>query len=144
MSWLNKEKVVVPVDFSEFSLSAVGIARDFVEHNRNLHVIHVVREINPRLMSGGMGKEYVDERFNIAQRELESSITNEYPGINVQVKEGEPGEEIADFAASIDADLIVLTSHGRRGIRKYMLGCVAERVLRLATCSVLVVKPHLE
>ena len=145
MSWLKKNNVVVPVDFSEFSYSAINIAADFVDSNSNIHIIHVVRETNPRSLSRGLGrkyKEYIDERQKIAQDELKSNIPNDFPGINIHVKEGEPGAGIANFASRINADLIVIPSYGRKGFKKHMLGSVAERVLRLAPCSVLVIKPH--
>lgn len=142
MSWLKKEKVVVPIDFSVFSFSAINIAQNFVDHNRNIHVIHVIREINPRLLDGGISKEYIDKRQDITESELKSSVVNEFPGINIRVEEGEPGEGIAEFAAKINAELIVIPSSGRKGIKEHMLGSVAERVLRLASCSVLVIKPQ--
>lgn len=147
MSWLKKDKVVVPVDFSVFSYSAINIARNFVDDNSNIHVIHVIREINPRLLSSGLGKEYkehVDKRHEITKKELKENIVSEYPGINIHVEEGEPGEGITDFASKVHADLIVIPSYGRKGIKEHMLGSVAERVLRLAPCSVLVIKPHVE
>lgn len=145
MSWLKKNNVVVPVDFSEFSYSAINIAADFVDSNSNIHVIHVVREMNPRSLSRGLGekyKEYIDERQKITQDEIKSNVTDNFPGINIHVKEGEPGEGIANFASRINADLVVIPSYGRKGVKDHMLGSVAERVLRLAPCSVLVIKPH--
>lgn len=145
MSWLKKDNVVVPVDFSEFSYSAINIAAEFVDSNSNIHIIHVVREMNPRSLSRGLGKkykEYIDERQKITQDELKADVTDKFPGINIHVKEGEPGEGIANFASRINADLIVIPSHGRKGVKEHMLGSVAERVLRLAPCSVLVIKPH--
>ena len=144
MNWLIKEKVVVPVDLSEFSYSALGIAKNFVVHNSNLYVIHVVRELNPNLTEGFLGKECTDERPEVCRQNLRDRLINEYPGINIRVEIGDPGEAIAHFAASIRADLIVMTSHGRRGVKEHVLGSVAERVLRLAQCSVLTIKPQAE
>lgn len=144
MSWLIKDKVVVPVDLSEFSCSAVGVAKNFVRHNSNLYVIHVVREMNPYLTGGQLGKECTDERPEVCRQSLTERLINEYPGIQIHVETGEPGETIAHYAASIRADLIVLTSHGRRGMKEHLLGSVAERVLRMATCPVLTIKSHAE
>ena len=144
MNWLIKEKVVVPVDLSEFSYSALEIAKNFVRHNSNLYVIHVVRELNPNLTEGLLGKECADERPEVCRQSLTQRLINEYPGIQIHVETGEPGETIAHYANSIRADLIVLTSHGRRGVKEHLLGSVAERVLRMATCSILTIKPHAE
>jgi nucleotide-binding universal stress UspA family protein len=52
-----------------------------------------------------------------------------------------PSEEIARLAGEIDADLVVLGTHGRRGLTRLLLGSVAEGVVRLAPCPVLVVRP---
>jgi nucleotide-binding universal stress UspA family protein len=53
--------------------------------------------------------------------------------------EGIPGDEIVDYATKIGADLIVMGTHGRGGLRRVLLGSVAEKVLRAACCPVLVV-----
>ncbi|MEF8823683.1 MAG: universal stress protein [Desulfohalobiaceae bacterium] len=145
MTWLKKDNVVVPVDFSEFSYSAINIATKFVDTNSNIHIIHVVRETNPRTLSKGLGekyKEYIDERQKVTESEIKSEIATEFPGINIHVKEGEPGEGIANFASKVNAELIIIPSYGRKGFKEHMLGSVAERVIRLAPCSVLVIKPH--
>lgn len=144
MNWMNKDKVVVPVDLSEFSFSAVSIARNFVFDNTHIYVIHVVRELNPNVTEGFLGKDCPDKRPEICKQTLQERLVNEYPGINTHVEIGEPGEAIAHYATSIRAELIVMTSHGRRGMKEHFIGSVAERVLRLARCSVLTLKPRAE
>jgi len=52
-----------------------------------------------------------------------------------------PSEEIAQLAADVEADLVVVGTHGRRGLTRMMLGSVAEATVRLAPCPVLVVRP---
>jgi nucleotide-binding universal stress UspA family protein len=63
------------------------------------------------------------------------------PGVECQTKtvEGNPGDEIVDYAAKIGADLIVMGSHGHSGVRRLLLGSVAEKVLHRTPCPVLVV-----
>ena len=56
------------------------------------------------------------------------------------VREGDPGLMIADYAADVQADLIVMPSHGYHGVKRLLLGSVAERVLRHANCPVLVLR----
>ena len=65
-----------------------------------------------------------------------------YPSITVEtrVELGMPPERIAELATEEHADQIVVGSHGRRGFERFLLGSVAERIVRLAPCSVLVVK----
>ena len=50
------------------------------------------------------------------------------------------GEAIAEYAEKVKADLVIVGSHGRTGLRRILLGSVAERVVRLAPCAVLVVR----
>ena len=58
---------------------------------------------------------------------------------------GDPGSEIVRYAAEVDAGLIVISSHGHSGLKRFFLGSVAERVTRMASCPVLVVRePHPE
>ncbi|MBP7516839.1 MAG: universal stress protein [Desulfobulbus sp.] len=59
-----------------------------------------------------------------------------------EVLEGDPADRVVAFAAEQQADLIVLGTHGSRGIEKILLGSVAERVLKRAACPVLVVNPY--
>ena len=54
---------------------------------------------------------------------------------------GDPGVEVLQLAKRLRADLIVMATHGRKGLRHLVLGSVAERVVREAPCPVLTVKP---
>jgi nucleotide-binding universal stress UspA family protein len=67
----------------------------------------------------------------------------EQEGLTVSrfLRVGVPHEEIAALAQEEKSDLIVMTTHGRRGISHLLLGSVAERVIRTAPCPVLVVRP---
>ena len=61
-------------------------------------------------------------------------------GVKTIIREGDPGLLIADYAAEVHADLIVMPSHGYHGVKRLLLGSVAERVLRHANCPVLVLR----
>ena len=61
-----------------------------------------------------------------------------YADLNIEVCVGGPGHEIVAFAERLPADLIVMPSHGRTGIQRILIGSVAERVVRLAPCPVLI------
>jgi nucleotide-binding universal stress UspA family protein len=58
----------------------------------------------------------------------------------VEVRIGDPGAEIVKVATELKAGLIVMPSHGRTGLKHLLLGSVAERVVRTATCPVLVLR----
>ncbi len=56
------------------------------------------------------------------------------------IRFGDPGHEIARYAEQISAGLIVVSSHGTSGLERLLIGSVADRVVRLARCAVLVLK----
>jgi Universal stress protein family len=56
-------------------------------------------------------------------------------------RRGSPAQNVAQLAADLDADLVIVGSHGHRGIERFFLGSVAERISRLAHCPVMIVRP---
>lgn len=62
------------------------------------------------------------------------------PRTEVHTDQGDPAEKIVELAAKLDADGIIVSSHGRTGIRRLIIGSVAEKVVRLAGCSVIVAR----
>ena len=81
------------------------------------------------------------KRREHASSELQSRLSSPaYEGLALRVEFGEPGYRIAEVAKELGIGLIVIPSHGRLGISRVFLGSVAERVLRRATCPVLVLR----
>ncbi len=141
MHWLPKQSVVVPVDFSDPSLAAVDTALEMVEFPSHLHVIHVL----PVLTAGEPGIMWdtlSDETRNQhAEAQLRDRLSDaKYRGVQSSSIVGDPGHKIAEHAEALSADLIVLPSHGRTGLKRLLIGSVAERVVRLAHCPVLVLR----
>jgi nucleotide-binding universal stress UspA family protein len=141
MSWFPKKCVVVPYDFSERSGQAIEIARDLVADLTHLHVIHVLPTIT--VSDPGMVWHVVnnDARKRDAERAFrEGFAASPFHKSDFHVFFGDPGNEIAAFAERLKADLIVMPSHGRSGLTRLLIGSVAERVLRLAHCPVLILR----
>lgn len=141
MSWLPKNTVIVPVDFSAGSLAALDSALELVADASHLHAVHVLPVLDPA--EPGVIWNTVDDhsRAHHAEQALREKLTNaKWKNLHVKITFGDPGHEIADFAQELSADLIVLPSHGRTGIGRILMGSVAERVVRLAHCPVLVLK----
>ena len=63
-----------------------------------------------------------------------------FDGVHIAITFGDAGQEVAEFAQSVKAGLIVMPSHGRTGLKHLLIGSVAERVVRLAHCPVLVLR----
>ena len=141
MSWTPKEKIVVPVDFSDESFAAVDEALEMVPDASHLYVIHVLTPLSAN--DPAVRWDVIDEGVAVerAKENLEERLVDpRYRGHHVAIVFGNPGAEIAEYAEEIGADLIVLPSHGRTGLRRLLIGSVAERVVRLAHCPVLVLR----
>ena len=141
MNWLPRKNVVIPVDFSDDSFASLETAREMAEEPSSLHVIHVLP--NLEATEPGVIWQTIDDasrRQHAKDALIEELQKRQWDGMNVEVLIGDPGHEIADYAEKIDAGLVVVASHGRGGIRHLLLGSVAERVVRLAHCPVLVLK----
>ncbi len=140
MSWTIKKAILVPYDFSEHSHAAVDKALELTDDKTLVHVVHV---LPPPLVPGSFPIEDVDDeaRINYAQKLMAGEFQDSsYAGVVREVLVGDPGTVCAERAEALQADLIVLPSHGRSGISRLLLGSVTERIVRLATRPVLVLK----
>lgn len=123
-------KVLYPTDFSSYSNQAYFHAVALAEnHGAELTILYVYNDT---------GKE---EDRAYWQDQLEQ-IRPVDPGIAVRhvFLQGDAATQIVRFARDSGMDLIVMGTHGRTGLERLLVGSVAEKVMRDATCSVLVVK----
>ncbi len=144
MNYFANKSIVVPFDFSETSESAVKTALEIADASSPLHLIHVI-DPTPVLISVDpampVPPAYDEDRQREAREKLQQLFSEgERSRFQVAVQLGDPGSEIVSFANSVQAGLIVMPSHGRTGISRLLIGSVAERVLRLASCPVLVLR----
>ena len=138
--------ILFPTDFSppsEYAFKlACSLARD---HQARLVIVHVA----PPLLAYGelvppMPVENCTERIWESFRKLQESepVLRELT-VETELTEGDPVDEILRVAKESESDLIVMGTHGRTGLKRVLLGSVAELVLRQAPCPVLTVKaPH--
>ena len=141
MSGFQAKTIVAPVDFSNESLAALGVALDIAGSPSDVHVVHVIPQLN--VAEAGVIWLEIDEstRTQHAAEALRKALSDEkYEQVQIEVEVGDPGHRVADFARRIGADLIVMPSHGRTGLSHMLIGSVAERVVRLSHCPVLVLK----
>ena len=136
------KRILVPVDFDQSSLKALEIAAKIAQQNDGtafiLHIIPVDMDVS------GM-PQYVDliKRQESLDREKLTPIAKEHLAqVKYEILDemGQPAEVIAEVAARQSADLIVMVTHGRRGLARLVEGSVAEKVLRIAPCPVLAVR----
>ena len=141
MAWIPKTCVVVPFDFSSQAALSLETAREMVDDLSHLHVIHVLPKV-PVAEPGVIWTE-IDNEARIRHAEMafrEGFAASPFCKADFHVRLGDPGGEIVNFAERLGADLIVMPSHGRNGIPRLLIGSVAERVVRLAHCPVLVLR----
>ncbi len=137
-------KILVAIDLSEEAKqvleTAVGIRQD---HNAELLVVHIVEPAS--IAYGGVYMIELNksqDELNTAAKERLTAYANEYnvEANNQIVAVGHPHAEIHRLAEKHDIDLVVIGSHGRRGVQRFILGSTANGVLQGATCDVLAVR----
>lgn len=141
MRHLDFNKILVPVDFSHASFAAIDAALELVKSPSHLTVLHVL----PILTEFEIGFDILPdnelERRKLASNELRKRLrSRKYSGLDIRAVVGDPVQQIVNIAEKEGTTLIVMPSHGRTGFSRFMLGSVAERVLRLAHCPVLILK----
>lgn len=132
---IRVKKVLYPTDFSSYSNQAYFHALGLAEtYGAGLTVVYVYTP-------GSEGPDGVgaDRRYWKTQLEQIRPANPKIPVSHVML-EGDPAGEIVRYAADAGADVIVIGTHGRTGVDRLMMGSVAEKVMRDAPCSVLVVK----
>ncbi|MDL1972876.1 MAG: universal stress protein [Deltaproteobacteria bacterium] len=136
------QRILVATDGSSSANEALEQGIKLVKENQGLLMIVYVVPTH----IGGIG--FFRDNFKKVFREEGEKILNqakgmaEREGIHVRtyIEEGHPFEKIVELAKDTNTELIIMGSHGRTGLKKVLLGSVAERVIKNAPCPVLVVK----
>jgi nucleotide-binding universal stress UspA family protein len=141
--------ILAPTDFSEYSkqavVSALELARKF---GAKLTILHVV-ELPPYPVEGyvppAVNATFLDDLERQATQDLAQLVPEAESG-NVEVVRlvavGSPYRKIIDTAEAEQVDLIVMATAGRSGFSRLIMGSIAERVVRAATCPVLTIRPR--
>lgn len=144
MITIRKKKVLVPTDFSAQADQAILDTLDMVDSPGDISVLHVAPPMasypvaDPAIVWESITEEARAKRIGESfHQHIKDSRAED---IHFSVVFGSPGEEIADYAEQHGADMIVMPSHGRSGLKRLLLGSVTERVVRSAHCPVLVLR----
>jgi nucleotide-binding universal stress UspA family protein len=135
---ITVQKILYPTDFSSYSTQAYFHAIALAEkYHASLTILYVYTggsEVVQTPEGRRPGRDYWREQLE--------QIRPTDPRIPVHhvLLEGHPATEIVRFAQDATIDLIVMGTHGRTGLERLLMGSVAEKVMREAPCSVLVVK----
>ena len=139
--FLSGKTLVLPFDFSDAAVAAVDEAIRMSDENTRICMLHVLVPMHVLAIEPGIVVDLGTDsrRIEGAVRAMREQVKVDRP-IEMAARIGDPGSEIVAHAKEINADLIVMPSHGRSGIKRLLLGSVAERVVRLAECPVMVLR----
>jgi nucleotide-binding universal stress UspA family protein len=135
-------RILAPVEFDETAHAVLDAAmRIAAENGGTIFLMHVV----PLVVAPTGMPNYVDiykDQEKIARQKLESMVERQRSEVKCELmtRIGDPAHEILAMKRQTASDLIVLATPGRKGVRRMLLGSVADAVLRDATCPVLTVQ----
>jgi universal stress protein A len=134
------KRILCPVDFDSNSLEALRVARELaIREQGTIQVLHVTQPIDPTVTSapsiGQRSQEHV-------WRELRQIADKELTGVDHEVilRTGQPAKEILKAENEVEAELVVMATHGRTGMSHLVLGSVTEKVVRESSCAVLTIR----
>lgn len=144
------DDIVIPTDGSDVSTNAIGEALTLAELAGG--TIHAVYVLDPSVVTGGpledltidTGLEAVLEELEHegeqALDELRRAAETEGVEVTAAVREGTPSVQIVEYAEAVDADVVVMGTHGRKGVSRALLGSTAEHVIRNADMPVMTIR----
>jgi nucleotide-binding universal stress UspA family protein len=139
------KKVLVPVDFSENSQKILEAAGYFSGMCKaELHVVFIVQSFDdysgffvPHMPVA----KFEEEMVQAAEQKMEKFLAG-HKSVKAKVLVGDVAEEIIRHAEESGMDLIIMGTHGYKGLEKVMFGSVAEKVVRSSPCPVLTINPY--
>jgi nucleotide-binding universal stress UspA family protein len=134
------KRILLPTDLSPVSLGALDCAIDLAQPNQaEILIIFVIEPIQysfPPLLVKEQQKEAAEKLARVAAK-----VIKRYPNCRTEVHFGVAYQVIVGLARKVKADMIVMSTHGRSALHDLLIGSVAERVVRNATCPVVMVPP---
>lgn len=142
-------RVLVPTDFSDHATPAVRYAAELADKfGAELILLHVVPDTVLALPDAVMPMPVMTPDLNALTEAGRTGLTNVVAALKLEsrnprleVRLGSPEREIVAAATDLGVDLVCVTTHGRDGLARVLLGSVAEAVVRHAPCPVLTVRP---
>jgi len=138
---LNIKTILCPTDFSDAADAAFHLACSLArDHGSRIELLHVVTPVTVAYTEGVMLPPTEDIKDELWAKLDTIKPTDVAIDVGRHMVEGEPATEILRLARETNSDMIVMGTHGRRGLTRLLMGSVAEEVVRKAACPVLSVK----
>jgi universal stress protein A len=132
------KRILVPLDFSDCSTKALEYALPFAKQfGAELKLLHVTEVYTPGPELGFVETEDLQAKANLDRicSTVKGSVACSW-----SMRTGAPAGEIVEAARELGIDLIIISTHGRKGLTRMFLGSTTETVVRHAPCPVLVVR----
>ena len=143
------EKILFPIDFSDVSPVIVPWVLNMAEKFASeIHLLFVARGLayySSVYVSYVSIEGFEQEVVKGSETTMEEFISKhfaDYGNCKGKVIIGDPAEEILNYAENEDIDIIIIPTHGRKGIEKILFGSVARRVIKMSPVPVLSINPH--
>jgi len=148
--------VLTPIDFSEnagkIARAAAYVAGTFKAELHFVFVVQNFEDYSGFFVPPVSMPNLEEELFESAQARMETFMKENgemlegygLAGVKSKVLAGDVGEEILGYAAGIKSNLIVMGTHGYKGLERIMFGSVADKVVKTACCPVLTINPYRE
>lgn len=137
-------RILVPTDFGEPSEQALHIALEMARGSgAELVLLHTCEIPTYAYVGIASSVDLLSPLAELAGQKLDEllkSLRTEFPGARSMLKVGVPWEQILAAISEVGADLVVMGTHGRRGVAHALLGSVAEKIVRLSPVPVLTVR----
>ena len=144
----NVKKILVPIDFSDNSqkvfTAAANVALKFGAELVSIFVVQSFEDHSGFFVPHMPVLQFQEEMQGSAEKKMTAFLAENLPaGLagNGKVVVGDVGEEIVAFAKQEKIDMIVMGTHGYKGLERVLFGSVAEQVVKTASCPVLTVNP---
>jgi nucleotide-binding universal stress UspA family protein len=139
------KKILVASDLTDASRRALSTALDLARavggHVTALHVLELPYESRQWFLPGNADVQALRAALATQEETARTKLAAQVgPGVDVVIAQGIPVDEIVTHATKVSADLIVMGTHGRRGLQHAVMGSVAERVVRTATVPVMTIR----
>ena len=148
------QKVVVPIDFSDNSRtiaeSAAFVAGKFGASMHLIFIVHNFEDYSGFLMPQMGMPNFEHELMEGAEQKMAAFVEEIQPyclqcgvsSVEWRVVNGDIGEGVIEFANELLCDMIIMGTHGYKGLEKIVFGSIADKVVRSATCPVLTINPY--
>lgn len=146
------KKIIVPCDFSEQATNAFRVAIDIAAQSRGeVHLIHIIElpilhdtVLMPVLSFEEALLKELEAKAELNFKKLITKYNKENQKIITKVQFGAISKKITDYADKVNADIVVMGTHGASGVREFIIGSNAEKIVRNSSVPVLTIKKYVK